>query len=191
MTKEFTWTPVRLNNVILSYPSLFEPDEFGEQRNYKTDCLISKKDPQFKELMSVIFKTLKEDVGLTWDQLKHKPVKDFDHEAAERPELAGYAVVRAKSKADKKRPPVVDVKLLPIADESEIYGGVVANVHITAGCYDNKFGKGITLILNAVQKVKDGEYLGGSGGRQTPEDMFEVIGETADVGTGGDDEFEL
>lgn len=188
--KELTWKQVKLSNVILSYPALFTPDEFGGQKNYKTDCLISKKDPQFKELMADIILILEEDLGLKWDDLKHKPIKDFDWEGADREDLKGYASIRTKSKADKKRPPVVDTQLLPIGDESEIYGGCVANVNVSVGCYDNKFGKGVTIILNAVQKVKDGEPMAGGGG--SVENMFEVLEDNNEGGGESvEEEFQL
>jgi hypothetical protein len=187
--KEFTWTQLVIENAVLSYPCLFTPDNFGEQENYKTDCLVPKNGPQFKKVMGVILTALKEDLGVKWEDLKHKPVKEFDASSLERPDLEGYVLIRAKSKADKKKPVVVDTKLNPILDTSEIYGGCIANVNVSIGCYDNKFGKGITIILNAVQKVKDGDPLGGGAG--SPSDMFEVINEpTATVG-GTDEEFVL
>lgn len=187
--KEFTWKQVKLNNVILSYPALFTPDEFGGQKNYKTDCLISKTNPQFKELMADIMLILDNDLGLKWDDLKHKPVKEFDWERVEREDLKGYASIRTKSSASRQRPRVVDTQLLPITDESEIYGGCVANVNVSVGCYENQFGKGVTIILNAVQKVKDGTPMGGGAGNV--DSMFEVLDENKEHGSNVEEEFKL
>lgn len=188
----FEWTNAQITKAVLSYPSLFTPDDFGGQRNYKADLLIPKNSEQFKKIFNHICKRVEEDLGCAWKDLndRFKPIRDFDWESADREDLEGYVIIRTKSKADKKRPVVVDASRVPILDEAEVYGGCVVNANISYGCYKNEFGKGVKIILNGIQKIKDGKPLAGGGAGGDPESMFEVIEEpTSD--SKGVESFEL
>jgi hypothetical protein len=66
----------------------------------------------------------------------------------------------------------VDGKLHHITEQSEFYSGCKAIAAITVYAWDNAFGKGVSFSLDNVQKVSDGERLGG--GRSSPETDFET-----------------
>lgn len=60
---------------------------------------------------------------------------------------------------------LVDRKTQPIPEhaiQSELYNGVFANVGIVLSPYTKGGAPGLTFYLNVIQKVKDGERLGGS-----------------------------
>ena len=63
-------------------------------------------------------------------------------------------------------------------DRSEVYSGCYANVSVNFFGYNTNGNAGIGAGLGNIQKIKDGEPLGGF---SNPEDDFEVL---------DDDEFE-
>lgn len=81
----------------------------------------------------------------------------------------------------KQRPGLVDANMNDIIDESEFYSGCYARASINAFAYDNAGNRGVAFGLNNVQKLRDGEPLGG---RTRPEDDFEPVAEAAGSGNG-------
>jgi hypothetical protein len=78
-------------------------------------------------------------------------------------------------------PGVVSAQRRPILDDGEFYSGCLARATAGVWAFDTAGNKGVTLLLNNVQKVGDGEHLSG---RRAAEDEFE----DAEVGSGDDDE---
>lgn len=70
------------------------------------------------------------------------------------------------------QPGVVDRKAKPILKESEVYSGMKARCTYAVWAYDKEGNKGVTLLLNNVQKIEDGERLAG---RPDAEDDFEPV----------------
>jgi hypothetical protein len=66
----------------------------------------------------------------------------------------------------------VDGKLHHITEQSEFYSGCKAIASVTVHAWDNPIGKGVTLYLDNIQKISDGERLGG--GRTSPDSDFET-----------------
>lgn len=91
--------------------------------------------------------------------------------------VEGAIFINATSK---QRPGLVDANMNDIIDESEFYAGCYARASINAFAYDTAGNRGVAFGLNNVQKLRDGEPLGG---RTRPEDDFEPVAEGA--GTGG------
>lgn len=77
-----------------------------------------------------------------------------------------------------KKPGLVDAAVQDIFEQSQFYSGCFARASVRAYAYDNKGNRGVSFGLNNVQKIRDGEPLGG---RSRPTDDFEAV----DVGTGG------
>jgi hypothetical protein len=73
--------------------------------------------------------------------------------------------------ASKDQPGVVNRKAKPI-DAKEIYSGCQVRVTYGVWPYDTDGNKGVTLFLNNVQKVADGERLAG---RPEASDDFEAL----------------
>jgi hypothetical protein len=86
------------------------------------------------------------------------PLRDGD---AERPDDAAYAdsyFVNANSGA---APGIVDADRQPILDRSEVYSGVYGRASINFYAFNSNGNKGIACGLNNLQKIRDGEPLGG------------------------------
>lgn len=90
------------------------------------------------------------------------------------PECKGHWVFTASSK---QRPGIVDLNLQPILDSTQIYSGMYANVGVTFFGYNAPQNKGIGVGLENVQKIADGEPLGGS--RASADDDFAGLAQPA------------
>lgn len=71
-----------------------------------------------------------------------------------------------------QQPGVVNRRAKPIIAENEIYSGMKARVTYAVWAYDREGNKGVTLLLNNVQKIADGDRLSG---RPDAEDDFEAV----------------
>lgn len=92
--------------------------------------------------------------------------------------VAGNVFVNATSE---RRPGLVDANVQPIIDESQFYAGCHAIAEVNAFVYDQAGNVGVAFGVNNIQKVRDGEPLGG---RPRPEDVFKPA--TPAAGTAGD-----
>ena len=72
---------------------------------------------------------------------------------------------------------MVDRKVQPILDQSEVYSGCYCNVSVSFYGYNTNGNHGIAAGLGNVQFVKDGEALGG---RSKASDDFEAMDEDDD-----------
>ena len=90
--------------------------------------------------------------------------------------VAGAMMLNLKSR---QRPGVVDENVQTIFDETKIYRGCWCQAQVNAFAYDQKGNRGISFGLNNVQKVGDGESLGG---RMKPEDAFVPVAGAASEG---------
>ena len=94
------------------------------------------------------------------------PMRDGDVERPDDPAYKGHWFVNANSGT---APGVVDINRQPIIDTSEIYSGVYARVSLSFYAFNSNGNKGIACGLQNIQKVRDGESLGG---RTKAEDDF-------------------
>jgi hypothetical protein len=75
--------------------------------------------------------------------------------------------------SSKAKPGVVDADVSPIMEQSEVYSGCYARVSLRAFAFSNSGNKGVSFGLGNVQKLADGDSLGGS--RARAEDDFTPI----------------
>jgi hypothetical protein len=94
------------------------------------------------------------------------PLRDGD---TERPDDAAYANAYFINANSAVAPGVVDVDRNPILTRSEVYSGVYGRASISFYAFNSNGNKGIACGLNNLQKVRDGELLGG---RVAAEDDF-------------------
>ena len=85
-------------------------------------------------------------------------LRDGDEEKDD-PAYAGSYFINANSA---QKPGVVDADLNPILDINEFYSGCYGRASITFYPYNAQGSKGIACGLNNVQKLEDGEKLGGA-----------------------------
>lgn len=86
------------------------------------------------------------------------PLRDGD---AERPDDEAYADAYFINANSATAPGIVDADRNPILDRSEVYSGVYGRASINFYVFNSNGNKGIACGLNNLQKIKDGEPLGG------------------------------
>ena len=96
---------------------------------------------------------------------------------------AGATCISFKS-SESYRPGVVDREKKEILTSDECYSGMIARATVDAFAWDKAGNKGISFGLQNVQKLDDGERLGG--GRIPSNDDFDPLPEVKKTGTDND-----
>lgn len=86
------------------------------------------------------------------------PLRDGDLERPDDPAYANCYFLNANSTT---APGIVDVDCNPILTRSEVYSGVYGRASINFYPYNTNGSRGIAVGLNNLQKISDGEPLGG------------------------------
>ena len=86
------------------------------------------------------------------------PLRDGDAERPDDPAYAGHYFVNANSAT---APGIVDVDCQPILTRSEVYSGVYGRASISFYAFNSSGNRGVACGLNNLQKIRDGEPLGG------------------------------
>jgi len=152
---------------ILSYAYIWEPrpEEDGKEPKYSTSFLIPKSDvktlQKIKDAINAAAQLGQMDKwgGKLPSPLKH-PLRDGDAEADEKgEEYRGHYFLNASSA---RKPRIVDLQIQDILDRDEVYSGCEARLSLNFFPYSSNGNKGVGCGLNHVQKVADGEPLGGA-----------------------------
>lgn len=94
------------------------------------------------------------------------PLRDGDLERPDDPAYADSYFINANSAT---APGVVDADRNPILTRAAVYSGVYGRASISLYAFNSNGNKGIACGLNNLQKIRDGEALGG---RAAAEDDF-------------------
>lgn len=86
------------------------------------------------------------------------PLRDGD---VERPDDEAYANSYFINANSASAPGIVDAACQPIIDTNEVYSGVYGRASINFYAFNSNGNKGIACGLNNLQKIRDGESLGG------------------------------
>ena len=86
------------------------------------------------------------------------PLRDGD---VERPDDAAYQDSYFINANSATAPGIVDAARNPIIEHSEVYSGVYGRASINFYAFNSNGNKGIACGLNNLQKISDGEPLGG------------------------------
>lgn len=155
--------------VRLSYVSLFEPraNQNGGDPKYQVTVLLPKSDTATKaaidrEIQAELQNGVATKFGGQMPAMPAIPIHDGD---GPRPngepfgeECRGCWVFTASTK---QRPEVVDENCQPILSATSVYSGCYGRVSIRFFAYNQAGKKGIGCGLGNVQKLRDGEPLGG------------------------------
>ena len=96
------------------------------------------------------------------------PLRDGDLERPDDPAYANAYFINANSAS---APGIVDADRQPILERSEVYSGVYGRASINLYAFNSNGNKGIACGLNNLQKIRDGEPLGG---KSRAEDDFDT-----------------
>lgn len=148
----------------LSYFNGWEPKSInGGHEKYSVSLLIPKND---KETINAIEKAIdaaiEEGIGKFGGKKPNKaaiklPLRDGDIERDDEA-YKGHYFINANSLT---APQIVDKAVKPILDRSEVYSGCYARVSISFYAFNSNGNKGIACGLGNIQKIRDGEPLGG------------------------------
>lgn len=166
-------TNVTTGEVRLSYVHLFKPYAAmqGQEEKYSCTVLVPKTDVDtMGRINAAIEEAKRKGTADKWGgvcpPIVPTPVYDGDgvrpsDGMAFGPECKGHWVFTASAKVDYP-PEIVDKLGNPIINQSEIYSGIYGRVNVTFFPYAFGGKKGIGCGLGPVQKLRDGEALGGS-----------------------------
>lgn len=156
-----------------SYFNGWEPKSInGSDPKYSISIIISKGD---KKTVAAVQKAIEEAKkegmakfgGKVPTNLKI-PLRDGDIDRPDDPNYKDSYFINANSK---DAPQIVDAKVQPIIDRSEVYSGCYGKVSVNFYAFNINGNRGIAAGLGNIQKLKDGEALGG---KNRAEDDFEI-----------------
>ena len=151
-----------------SYANVWQPKAIdGGAPKYSVSLIIPKSDTKTIEKIRAAIQAAYEEGqsklkgnGKTVPQLKalKTPLRDGD---LERPDDEAYANSYFINANSASAPGIVDANCQPIIDTSEVYSGVYGRASINFYAFNSNGNKGIACGLNNLQKIRDGESLGG------------------------------
>lgn len=146
-----------------SYLHCWEPDSVnGGDPKYSVSAIVPKSDTKTINAIKAAIEQAKKDSVSKWGgkvpaNLK-LPLRDGD---IDRPDDEAYAGCYFFNANSRLAPQVVDSKVQPILDQSEVYSGCYGKISVTFYGYNSNGNRGIAAGLGNIQKLKDGESLGG------------------------------
>ena len=165
-------------NTRWSYVNAWEPKSInGGTPKYSVSLIIPKSDTKtIEKIQAAIQAAYDEGQGKLKGNGKSvpalsvlkTPLRDGD---AERPDDEAYADSYFINANSGTAPGIVDADRQPILDRSEVYSGVYGRASINFYAFNSNGNKGIACGLNNLQKIKDGEPLGG---KSSAEDDFDT-----------------
>lgn len=148
----------------LSYAHVWEPVSInGGKEKYSVSVLIPKDDTKTIEAINrAIDAAIDEGVAKFGGKKPNMaaikiPLRDGDVERDDEA-YKGHYFINANSTTP---PQIVDRAVQPILDRGEVYSGCYARVSLNFYAYNANGNKGIACGLGNIQKVRDGEPLGG------------------------------
>lgn len=146
-----------------SFLHCWEPDSVnGSEPKYSVSAIIPKSDTKTINAIKAAIEQAKKDSVSKWGgkvpaNLK-LPLRDGD---IDRPDDEAYAGCYFFNANSRQAPQVVDAKVQPILDQNEVYSGCYGKISVTFYGYNSNGNRGIAAGLGNIQKLKDGESLGG------------------------------
>lgn len=155
-------------NTRWSYANVWDPKSInGSTPKYSVSLIIPKSD-------TVTINKIKAAIQAAYEEGQSKlkgnarvcpalsaiktPLRDGD---TDRPGDEAYANSYFINANSATKPGIVDADRQPIIERSEVYSGVYGRASINLYAYNSNGNRGIACGLNNLQKIRDGEPLGG------------------------------
>ena len=189
MVSDNKTTKVVTGKARFAFVHVFEPAETpsGDMK-YSARVLIPKSDKQtLKDIRNAQEAAVEAGLKSKFGGKRPKDLRDClrDGDTAEDqegnllkdnwPEYEGHYFINVSSRT---QPGVVDRQTRTITDSGEFYSGCYGKASINFFAYNTAGNKGVSAGLNNVQKIADGDYLGG---RSRAEDDFEPYDDDDDL----------
>lgn len=164
MANQKNTTKVVTGVVRLSYANIWDPTSInGGTPKYGVSLIISKNDEKtIAAINAAVDNAIKDGVAKFGGKIPNKatlklPLRDGDTEREDEAYKNAYFINANSTTA----PQIVDRSVQPILDRSEVYSGCYARVSINFYAFNSNGNRGVACGLGNIQKVKDGEPLGG------------------------------
>ena len=173
-------TKVVTGVVRLSYANVWEPASInGSNPKYSVSLIIPKADTKtIDAINAAVDAAIKDGAAKFGGKIPNKaalklPLRDGDLEESyeyiqavrdgdiDRPDDPNYANAYFVNANSTTAPQIVDRSVQPILDRAEVYSGCYARVSINFYAFNSNGNRGIACGLGNIQKVRDGEPLGG------------------------------
>lgn len=157
-----------------SYLFCWEPNSVnGGEPKYSVSAIIPKSDTATVKAVQAAIEQAKQESLSKWggklpSNLK-TPLRDGDIDRPDDPAYKDSYFINANSRV---KPQVVDAKVQPVLDQSEVYSGCYGRISCTFYGYNSNGNRGIAAGLGNIQKLRDGEALGG---RSNAADEFVTV----------------
>ena len=164
MANKTNSTKVVTGVVRLSYEHVWEPASVnGSNPKYSVSLIIPKSDTKtLAAINQAIDNAIRDGAARVAGKIPPKgalklPLRDGDTEREDEAYRDAYFINANSTTA----PQIVDRAVQPILDRSEVYSGCYARVSINFYAFNSNGNKGVACGLGNIQKVRDGEPLGG------------------------------
>lgn len=152
-----------------NYAYVFKPrasDEPGKEGSFSITLAIPKDDDNNPEeaINDMILEAARSKWGAEADKWLERgkiasPLHDGDDNDDE--SMHGHWLITARRKESFGPPGIVDARVMPIVNQTDFYSGCICYASVSFFPYENKGKKGIGCGLNNLQKVRDGDRIGG------------------------------
>lgn len=183
-TKKITTPQFRV-----SFPSMFQATaaQDGGKKFYSLQAIFNKetlaKDPEQAKLFKGMKQAMADCAREKWGADLPKNLQSPFRDGAEKDTIGygeGTIFIAFKTQEKNGRPGLVDQNMQRIMDESEFYPGCYAHATVNPYAWEYMGKAGISFGLQNVQKIDDGEPLGG--GRSKAEDDFSAVTGSEEAG---------
>lgn len=179
MANKTNSTKVVTGVVRLSYANVWEPVSInGSTPKYSVSLIIPKEDTRtLSAINAAIDNAIRDGASKFGGKIPNKsalklPLRDGDTERDDEAYRDSFFVNANSTTA----PQIVDRAVQPILNREEVYSGCYARVSINFYAFNSNGNKGVACGLGNIQKVRDGNPLGGKTSAQD------------DFGSGDDDD---
>ena len=162
-----------------SYLHCWEPDSVnGGDPKYSVSAIVPKSDTTTVTAIKAAIEQAKKDSVSKWGgkvpgNLK-TPLRDGD---LDRPDDEAYKGCYFFNANSRQAPQVVDKAVQPVIDQNEVYSGCYGRISVTFYGYNSNGNRGVAAGLGNIQKLKDGDSLGG---RAKASEEFEPVDDDED-----------